>query len=302
MFITNPKELPKLPLPELPEVYQIEVTSICNYSCIMCPTPFFSRKDKVPFIDIDLVKKIVGQGDLDASYIVEFQMAGEPLLHPKLSEIIDTVKSTGVKTGLSTNGSMIKEQMEALKKLDFITVSVDSLTDHDAIRINSENKSCASRIADIRELLIVAEHEGITVDLQVIELTGWEYQMDILQDLFGHYSSVKIRSIINCMTPYFFPEDYILPVSTELCMNPWLSASIQTNGNVTSCCFSQGDDTIYGNLKDSTLRSIWNNSEVLKLRQEHQDKNYRPICGKCFARSPVLFHQNLFYNSLRELK
>jgi radical SAM protein with 4Fe4S-binding SPASM domain len=88
----------------------------------------------------------------------------------------------------------------------------------------------------------------------------------------------------------------------ELCVNPWMSASIQCTGEVTSCCFSMGDDIKLGNLKDMTLKEIWNGSEVRKLREEHRSKKYRSICKKCYQRSPHLFHWKLYTKSLRNKK
>jgi radical SAM protein with 4Fe4S-binding SPASM domain len=300
-LIPKPKMLPPSVLPPLPEVYQIETVSTCNYSCIMCPTQFFERKDKTPFIDVELVKKIVNQGDLDGSHFVEFQMSGEPLLHPHLSEIISIVKTTGVMTGLSTNGSLIRPQIEALKKLAYITVSVDSLTHYSEIRKGKNAESSANELVNnIWFLLSEIDFSKTTIDLQILELTDWENDIDRLKELFKKFPEVNYRTAPNCFVPYFYPEDYELPASKELCINPWFSCSIQSNGNVASCCFSFGDDVQYGNVKNNTLREIWAGEEVIKLRREHESKNYRSLCNKCHVRSPALFHWELYNSSIKK--
>jgi len=292
-MITKPNILPTPIAPPLPEVYQIEVSSVCNFNCIMCPTQFFPRKDKTKFISLDLVKKIIDQGDLDASYFVELQMSGEPLLHPNIEEIIDIVKSTGVLVGMSTNGSMIAKKLEAIAKLDYLTVSIDSLSEYENIRKNGSKEIL---LENLEYLIGTAQKYNIVVDLQLVELEGWEKEKEKIEKMYGFFFNV--RSVPNCYLPYFFSE-INLPTSTELCLNPWLSVSIACNGNVTACCIAQGDDIQLGNLKEQTLREVWQGREIRSLRKEHLRKDYRPVCAKCYMRSPFLFHWNLYLQSIK---
>lgn len=293
-MITKPDILPIPIIPPLPEVCQIEVSSLCNYNCIMCPTPFFPRKDKTKFIDTTLVKKIVDQGDLDASYFVELQMSGEPLMHPDIEPIIDMVKSTGVLVGMSTNGSLLTQKLEAIKKLDYLTVSIDSLSNYEKIQVKGNKEQI---LWNLEHLIGIAQKYNVTVDLQLIELEGWEEEKEKLEQMYGHF--FNIRSYPNCYLPYFFPE-IPLPTSTDLCLNPWLSVSVACTGNVTACCIAQGDDIQLGNLKEQTLKEVWQGKEVQKLREEQITRTYRPVCAKCYMRSPVLFHWHLYLQSIKK--
>ncbi len=295
-FIKQPAKVPKTIKPDLPEVYQIETVSICNCKCIMCPTPFFPRADKEKLISVDLVKKIVDEGDLEASYFVELQQSGEPLLHPRLSEIIDIVKSTGVKVGLSTNGVLLEYQMEALSKLDYITFSLDSIYEYNAIRRpNTIDQSGFTYVQRIKNFLPIAKENHIAVDIQVIELEGWENQFSLIKTIFEG-DDVTIRSMPNGYYLYFFPK--MENDCDELCLNPWLSVSISCNGNVSACCISTGDGIQLGNIKHQTLKEIWAGGEIKKLREEHLLKKLRYVCQKCYMRSPFLCHWNFYTASI----
>jgi MoaA/NifB/PqqE/SkfB family radical SAM enzyme len=70
---------------------------------------------------------------------------------------------------------------------------------------------------------------------------------------------------------------------------------------VVPCCFSFGDDIVYGNIKELSLYEIWSvyNDEVVKLREEHRAGNYRNICARCYMRSPMLLHWAIFRDSIR---
>jgi radical SAM protein with 4Fe4S-binding SPASM domain len=213
-------------------------------------------------------------------------------------QIIDIVKSTGVYVGLSTNGVFIDRQIEALSKLDYITFSLDSFDKYDLIRVG-EKKEGFKLAQKIKDFLPIAYKNKISIDVQFIELEGFREQVKKAEDFFRG-EDIIIRTIENGYAIHFFP-DIQNPVD-ELCVNPWISASIQCTGEVTSCCFSMGDDIKFGNLKNQTLKEIWAGEEVQKLRWEHRTKSYRSLCRKCFRRSPTLFHWKLYSNAIKNRK
>jgi MoaA/NifB/PqqE/SkfB family radical SAM enzyme len=68
---------------------------------------------------------------------------GEPLLHPRLPEMVDAVKAAGTEVGLTTNGDLLPDAIEWIvdRKVDLITVSVAGAeTTHAALRDGSELK------------------------------------------------------------------------------------------------------------------------------------------------------------------
>ncbi|MBM3255825.1 MAG: hypothetical protein FJZ08_05945, partial [Candidatus Omnitrophica bacterium] len=61
---------------------------------------------------------------------------GEPFLEPDLKELILLAKTGGLLVNVTTNGSLITENLNLISHLDFLTVSVDSVkeTEHDRFR------------------------------------------------------------------------------------------------------------------------------------------------------------------------
>jgi MoaA/NifB/PqqE/SkfB family radical SAM enzyme len=66
----------------LPSIYSVEVTSACNYGCDFCPRG--QRPDT--FLDYELAQ-LIAERDLGGSNFIEFQLAGEPTLHKRFSDI-----------------------------------------------------------------------------------------------------------------------------------------------------------------------------------------------------------------------
>ena len=281
----------------LPEIYQLEVASVCNMECIMCPNKIFSRSDKTPFLSLQTLDKMILQGDFANSYFVELQLSGEPLLHPQLEDIIDRLKQLGLLVGLSTNGMLIPKNLQSLAKLDAITVSVDSVTNYKNIRITKVDSFTIVDLCDNIELLLTVVRPTTTVDLQIIELSDWDLEFDIVYNMFRG-KNCTVRTVPDCY------KDYVNGVTNdELCLNPWSSVSIHANGNVGPCCVMQGDDVVYGNVNDSTLSEIWNGSEVAAFRKNMRLNQDLPrICQCCTAKSPTLFHRDMLSERIRNAK
>lgn len=282
----------------LPEIYQIELTNACNLSCDFCPRDLPGIRREDTFLDIDLAATIA-ERDLGGSYFVEFQLAGEPTLHKQFNEIIKLFKGK-VLTGLSTNGSSVHGCVEGLLTLDYLTISIDSVEEYEKVRPGGKWDRLVRNI----DMLLEAKGEALFphIDLQLIEFPGVERQRELLLELCeqrGWGKHTVVRTIPDCFLS--ITREMKQSRRKELCLNPWMSVSVQADGDCSSCCFSFGKEIVYGNLKHQSLQEIWETSEELKkFREEHLTKQYRPLCARCYMRSPVLLHWELYQGIVKE--
>lgn len=284
----------------LPEIYQIEVTNACNFTCDFCPRDLPEVRRPDTFIDLELVRTIAAR-DLGGSYFVEFQLAGEPTLHRDLNAIIEAFRGK-VMTGLSTNGSSMHAHRvwQGLLALDYLTISVDSVEDYERVRPGGK----WARLVDNIDFLLMQKGDRAfpAIDLQLIEFPGVERQRDLLLELAekrGWSKHVNVRRIPDCFLSMTREMKQIR--KKELCLNPWMSVTVQADGDVTPCCFSFGKDVVYGNLKHQSLEEIWSTSaELHKFRDEHLSGTLRPVCEKCYERSPVMLHWDLYQGAVRQ--
>jgi radical SAM protein with 4Fe4S-binding SPASM domain len=278
----------------MPEIYQIEVTSACNFNCVMCPRKNYKR-DLNKFIDINLVKKII-KNDLDGSYFVELQMIGEPLLHPEIETIIDLLKSK-VQVGLSTNGALIDKNLKAIEKLDYLTISVDSLKNYETIRVNGKLDKLIKNID-----LVMNLSNKPKIDLQIIELNDWKTSFNDINKLIKEKKwDCVLRTIPDLCKIMRHEESKEKLVTNDLCLNPFASVSIHADGDVVPCCFAWGKEIVYGNLNENSLIEIWNSENVLNLKKQHQTQTNLPkMCQECYARSPMLLHFQILKNQYKK--
>jgi len=116
----NSRECPNLPLNLL-----VEVTSKCNLACKMCNIHHDDRsgitmENALLEATFELARTAV---------VVSPYGLGEPLLHPRIAEIIEKYKSLGLSVGLTTNAMLLSESMSKgliVNGLDHLAISIDA--------------------------------------------------------------------------------------------------------------------------------------------------------------------------------
>jgi radical SAM protein with 4Fe4S-binding SPASM domain len=294
---------------KLPEIYQLEASSFCNFSCKSCPRSYYYRENKIINFDIELLRTMITRGDLKGSYFIELQMSGEPLLNLNIITMIELIKSQNILVGLSTHGEFFPELLSTCQDLDYITISVDSITKRNKVRKGSIYDSSEVYLENLLQTANFFINHKVSIDFQFIELEGWEQEKEILQDYFKKFNvdkKVNIRSVSDCAILHrsgnrLKPEEN---KEIGICLNPFTSVSVQSNGNVVPCCFEWGDSLILGNLYKNSLQEIWEGKEVKRLREDHQrGYAYLPdLCLHCYARSPYLLHWQIYLDSLKGIK
>ena len=120
-------EAKKNPIP----VVVWNITSKCNLRCVHC----YANVNSVS--EFDTASSLID--DLSALKIPVLLMSGgEPLMHKNIYDIIKYAKSKGIQVSLSTNGTLIDEEVAGkLKELgvDYVGVSLDGIKEtHDLFR------------------------------------------------------------------------------------------------------------------------------------------------------------------------
>jgi MoaA/NifB/PqqE/SkfB family radical SAM enzyme len=123
------------------EAIQIEVTTRCTNRCVMCPRLVLA--DQWPEVDLgwEAFERLAAA--FDRARHVHLQGWGEPLLHPRIFDMIGVAKGAGCRVGLTTNGMRLSPQVgERLLdlNLDLIAVSIAGATreTHESIRVGSD--------------------------------------------------------------------------------------------------------------------------------------------------------------------
>ena len=98
----------------------IEITNICNLKCKFCPET--SRKKEL--MSIENFEKIISK-ICKHTKLVCLHVKGEPLLHNQLEDILSILEKYDLRANITTNGTLIKDKLEVLKKCILVRDVVD---------------------------------------------------------------------------------------------------------------------------------------------------------------------------------
>ena len=266
-----------------PTVFAIETTSICNLNCIMCPRDKLTRP-KV-HMDPELFSAVAEQiGNRQRRALLH--LGGEPLLHPHITEMIGKASAAGLRTMLSTNGTVMTEKLadgllsSGLDEFFYAIDSTDPAT-YESIRrgsnlqkvlanlelLTQRQRELGSKRPRIR-IQKVSDLENPGSDEEFVrywQSRGYEV---FLKQLFNWDNVLDVREKRN--------NERVLP-----CFPLWYSCVILADGSVAPCCVDYDGQMILGNVAEHSLEEIWNSSSSLALRRQHLRRDFNPVCRQC---------------------
>lgn len=115
----------------MPGYVAIEVTNVCNGSCLLCPVGQGRRSRPLGFMDWDRFRRVLDDITPYARFVGLYNW-GDPLLHPRLYDMIEYVKARNIFTKISTNLHAFRaEDAERLVRtgLDDLAISLHGLSE-----------------------------------------------------------------------------------------------------------------------------------------------------------------------------
>ncbi len=111
-----------------PVYAEVSPAGACNHRCVYCALDFMEYKPR--YLDTSIFKERLSElGQLGLKSIM-YAGEGEPFLHKDMAEIITHTKKSGIDVALTTNGSLLKQEItdEILGDVSWIKVSISGAT------------------------------------------------------------------------------------------------------------------------------------------------------------------------------
>ncbi len=106
----------------VPLCVTMHVTPRCNFNCVYCYGGY-AEKNKKEFTLGEIFSLVDELKKRGTRWIT--LSGGEPLIRKDIDAIVDRIKKKKIICSINTNGSLIREKIKTVKKVDFITVSLD---------------------------------------------------------------------------------------------------------------------------------------------------------------------------------
>lgn len=272
----------------LPNYFVIESTNFCNLKCIMCPYSSMTRKKE--HMDWLLYKNIIDQIYTFADF-VWLHMFSEPLLNPKIFDMIKYAKEKKIRIGLSTNATLLNK-FNSLALLesnpDILIISMDgtSKETYEKIRVGSDFNKVSKNISEFDVLQKKFRRNTKTV-LQIIKMKRTEIEIDDFVEKWksSSFTKIKVKNLHSYASQINLKEIRRInrDKNEKICYEPWLGMSILSNGNVVPCCNDYDSQMILGNLKKEKVLEVWNSFKMRNFRNTFlgdYDKRNK-ICKSC---------------------
>lgn len=269
-----------------PQEISLEITNRCNLKCIMCPHSDLKRP--IGDMEFPLFKKIIKEaaGTLELIYL---HLAGEPLLHPRLFDMIDICKREKIPVGISTNATLLDERCsrDLIKSgLDYIILSFDGFTPetYENIRRGASFHKTMKNI----ETFLRLKGKGGKRPFTVVQLVYMEKNKTEMEDFLSFWNKKEIDVVRT--KPFINYPGLDLHLSAikrididEPCFLLWRQMAIYWDGTVSACCFDYIGGCPIGDLKRQSLKEVWNSIDMQEIRKRHltERSNTIRICANC---------------------
>ncbi|MHC4487640.1 MAG: radical SAM/SPASM domain-containing protein [Planctomycetota bacterium] len=289
----------KVLLDNLPTVLWIEPTNKCNLKCIMCPNSRIP-KDRLGFMDWHVYKKIIDEAKqfTSSAYLL---LAGESLLHKDIYKMIRYTADNSIRPLVNTNGTTLTSKEKRIALLEsgvkHITFAFDGYNKetYEKIRIGADYDKVVEGIIEFLKEKKNRRLREPCVTITTLEVGVEDYQSkaDAKKQFHKLFDALPVDQFIaktpntwggvfkdtNRFTHHQIDKNRFYP-----CSHLWSTMSICWDGTVVPCCFDFFNNYVLGNVKEKSLKDIWNDEPMLKLRRAMLDGTYHaldPICKDC---------------------
>jgi cyclic pyranopterin phosphate synthase len=173
---------------------RISVTDRCNMRCGYCMpkdnTKWFDTTEVLSFEEIIRLSSIFANLGVEKIRIT----GGEPLVRPSIDNLIKSIAKIGhIKSiGLTTNGLLLSERVEALKSsgLDSVNISLDSFKE-DRFKMMTGVNGLDKVISSIQR----ARDVGLDVKINTVVVRGWNDDEVVEFANFARRTGITVRFI-----------------------------------------------------------------------------------------------------------
>ncbi|MEJ2040362.1 MAG: radical SAM protein [Desulfosarcinaceae bacterium] len=309
-----------------PHILHVGVTTLCNLRCPACPTGTASLGRPGGHLDFDVFRRTV-DSLRDYLLFMLFWDWGEPMLHPRLPDMIAHAAKSQIRTVISTNGNVkcSEERIEHLISAQPSTmiVCVDG-ADQETYQSYRMGGRLEVVLQTIRRLANAKEKMGAAhplIEVRSLATRHTEHQMPTLlklaQDSGADLFTVKTLRPYNYrgsnLDETFVPESEklsrycykgsrrearlrtdFLSKGALCCAKPLYAPTLNSDGTLAFCSYAQHGDEFFGSVKNDEIKTVWNSCSSRDRRVRFLRAGGTLSCRTCFFRgdhAPTIIHQ-----------
>ena len=301
------------PVPNFPEIIQIQTQSGCNADCQFCPNQSTAGKLPMGQMDEELFHRIIDEAVKFPVQRISPYLMNEPLADKRLPDLIRYItehKNNITKTKINTNATFLSESMgerlieSGLDRLHVSFHGIHKATYEESMGRLSWEKNLKNVNSFIElqrrlnakkpQLKITMVHTK-TIDKELAEIRQYWNSRGIAVNIHAleNRASKRVENkALNTQSMRYLSD----------CDRLMRQAYILWNGDCALCCVDWYRTTIMGNVTERGLQSVWQNDKYLQFRHRYLAGQVEgTICEGCKVQDEIDFsYKPRFYllNSL----
>uniref|UniRef100_A0A6M3IIK6 Putative iron-sulfur cluster-binding domain contining protein n=1 Tax=viral metagenome TaxID=1070528 RepID=A0A6M3IIK6_9ZZZZ len=261
-------------------VVNLELTSRCNKACFCCGRRKLEKEhpELCNWGDMDLGIALDLSLQIPNNTIVQFHNNGEPLLYPDLGGVL--CNYDGKIRCFNTNGKLL------LEKAKHIIDNMETLT----ISVIENDPEGDEQYEIVKKFLEIKGNKPPFMIYRLLgNITKIETSEGILADSnrkerwYALPGIVATRILHNPMGSFDYTKKVTIP-EIGVCLDLLNHLVINREGDVFPCVrFNPGKKNLLGNIKNKTLKEMWNGDIRHYLIDEHikGNRNCSELCSAC---------------------
>lgn len=274
-----------------PRQLNIEITSICNAKCIMCPRHLMDRKmEPMPF---QMYKKIISEAKASHINVFALNGYGEIFTLKKdyqtyIDHLLEMIPNARII--INTNGSLLNETVAQYlidKKIDTVHVDIDGASKKTFEKIR-ENLRFNAVTNNIKRLIEMRNAQGARYPKIRVGMIEQKDNAHEKQQFFEQWRGVAdfVHGDLAVSRLGWFDVSRNKMVENP-CALPFFEMTLLSNGDVVLCCDDWNGVEPVGNIMKSSLIEVWRNQVLTQFREYHLtgEADKISVCAQCdFAR------------------
>ena len=266
-----------------PTHLEIEVASKCQMKCPMCWTTYLNENIK-GIMKFDLYKKIIDEAAKNKIFSIKLSWRGEPLLNPKIVEMIKYAKDKNIKdVAFLTNAELLTKKMADKlidSGLDWISVSADGVDEvYNQIRFPALFEETVERVKYLKS---ARDLRGLTKPLIRVQsiMSAVENNTDKFYESWKDVSD-KVNIIADQIRSYEIDPQELEFDHYFICGKPFQRLAIGHDGRVHQCIADYEGKNILGDINNETILQVWNGKKNKQLRESFLKHTYYKVNEAC---------------------
>jgi len=284
---------------DYPLTVNLELVNRCNLECVMCHQEYRNDSKKHAF-DENMLDKLFA--DFKKNKLPALMLSiSEPLLFKNIESVIKRAEAADIMDlFLFTNGALLnskKAEMILNSGITRLFISLDASTQETynevrvpvSKRLLKENRLSyvEKNIKDFIELrnsknkklpLVRVSFVAIKKNLHEVEKfkSKWEKIVDSVE-----VQMERPTEIFSQVKENDFSKSSSLKLDNYNCTKPWADIAIYADGTVAPCCAFVGRKAPIGNVKENSVKEIWNGKKMEAIREGFRNNNPIKVCQIC---------------------